>query len=257
MACAAVPWLFCHLGAAELKKETIAAFDNYIRGTEARIAGQVSGKRSFLWVDESPPRLEQVKKGQAAAQPWNAQGEVEVADGLIHDWIGAVFIPGASLSKVLTLVRDYDNHYKIYQPEVVASKTLERDKDHYRVYMRLLKKKIITAVLNTEHDVNYYPLSATRCYSRSYSTRIAQLADAGQAGEHELPVGDDSGYLWRLYSYWRFEERDGGVYMECQAVSLTRGIPLGFGLLIKPIIRDLPKESLLRTLEGTRRALGR
>ena len=257
IACAAVPWFLCHLGAAELKKETIAAFDNYIRGTEARIAGQVSGKRSFLWVDESPPRLEQVKKGQAIAQPWNSRGEVQVADGLIHDWIGAVFIPGASLSKVLTLVRDYDNHYKIYQPEVMASKILEHDQDHYRVYLRLLKKKIITAVLNTEHDINYYPLSATRCHSRSYSTRIAQVADAGRPGEHELPVGNDSGFLWRLYSYWRLEERDGGVYMECQAISLTRDIPTGLGWLIEPVIRELPKDSLVRTLEGTRRALVR
>lgn len=241
--------------AAELKSETVAAFNGYIRTTEARIAAQVSGKRSFLWTDESPQRRDLVRKGQIVAQPWNSRGEVPVPGGLIHDWIGSVFIPGVSLDNVLAMVQNYDNHYKIYQPEVIGSKTLQHDGNHYKIYLRLLKKKIITAVLNTEHDINYYPLSATRSHSRSYSTRMAEVENAGERDERELPVGAGRGFLWRLYSYWRFEERDGGVYMECQAVSLTRDIPTGFGWLIEPIIRDLPKESLMRTLEGTRQAL--
>jgi hypothetical protein len=241
--------------AAELKSETVAAFDSYIRTTEARIADQVSGKRSFLWTDESAQRRDLVRKGQIVAQPWNSRGEVQVANGLIHDWIGSVFIPGVSLGKVLAMVQNYDNHYRIYQPEVIKSKTLQHDGNHYKIYLRLLKKKIITVVLNSEHDVVYYPLSATRLHSRSYSTRIAEVENPGERDEQELPVGAGHGFLWRLYSYWRFEERDGGVYMECQAVSLTRDIPTGFGWLIEPVIRDLPKESLMRTLEGTRQAL--
>jgi hypothetical protein len=240
---------------AELKQETLAAFDGYIRKTESRIAEQVSGQRSFLWVDESPQRREMVRQGGIAAQPWNARGEVEVRDGLIHDWIGAVFLPGTTLEKTLALLRDYDVHGKIYRPEVIASKVLAHDGDHYRVYLRLLKKKLITVVLNTEHDVNYYRLDGLRWHSRSYSTRMAQLDNAGERNERELPPGQDRGFLWRLYSYWRFEERDGGVYVECEAVSLTRDIPTGLGWLIEPIIRDLPKESLVRTLDATRRAL--
>jgi hypothetical protein len=241
--------------AAELKSETLAAFDSYIRTTEARIANQVSGKRSFLWTDESAQRRDLVRKGQIVAQPWNSRGEAPVPSGLIHDWIGSVFIPGVSLDKVLAMVQDYDNHYKIYQPEVIASKTLQHDGNHYKIYLRLLKKKIITVVLNSEHDINYYPIGPTRLHSRSYSTRIAEVDNPGERDERELPVGAGHGFLWRLYSYWRFEERDGGVYMECQAVSLTRDIPTGFGWLIEPVIRDLPKESLMRTLEGTRQAL--
>jgi len=243
--------------AAELKTETLEAFDRYIRGTEAQVAEQVSGKKNFLWADESRPRLEQARQGQVVAQPWNGRGAIPVPDGLIHDWIGTVFIPGATLEATLALVRDYDSHYKLYAPEVIGSKVLEHSQDHYRLSLRLLKKKVVTVVLATEHDVQYYALDGTRWYSRSYSTRIAQVKDPGKPSERELPVGRDSGFLWRLYSYWRFEARDGGVYMECQAVSLTRDIPTGLGWLIKPIIRDLPRESLERTLESTRRALGR
>jgi hypothetical protein len=241
--------------AVELKSESVAAFDSYIRTTEARIADQASGKRSFLWTDESSQRRDLVRKGQVVAQPWNSRVEVQVPSGLIHDWIGSVFIPGVTLEGVLALVRNYDNHYKLYQPEVIASRTLQHEGNHYKVYLRLLKKKILTVVLNTEHDVNYYPLSANRVHSRSYSTRIAEVENPGERDERELPVGAGHGFLWRLYSYWRFEERDGGVYMECQAVSLTRDIPAGLGWLIEPIIRDLPRESLIRTLEGTRQAL--
>ncbi len=243
--------------AAELKKTTVEDFDQYIQAAEARIAEQVRGKRSFLWTDESRPRLEQVREGQVVAQLWNGRGADQVRDGLIHDWIGAIFIPGVTLERTLALLQDYNNHYRIYQPEVVASRILEHDGAHYKVHLRLLKKKVLTVVLNTEHDVRYYPLDAARWHSRSYSTRIAQLRDPGGPGERELPVGYDSGYLWRLYSYWRFQERDGGVYLECEAISLTRDIPTGLGWLIEPIIRELPRDSLVKTLEATRRALGR
>jgi hypothetical protein len=241
--------------AAELRQNTIEAFDKYIRATEARIADQASGKRSFLWTDESSPRRDRVRQGQVVAQTWNNSGEVHVTGGLIHDWIGAIFIPGATLEKTLALVRGYENHFRLYQPEVIGSRVLEHNQDHYKVYLRLLKKKVLTVVLDTEHDVQYYPLDTTRCYSRSYSTRIAQVEDPGKPEERELPVGNDNGFLWRVYSYWRFLERDGGVYMECEAVSLTRDIPTGLNWLIEPIIRDLPKESLVKTLEATRRGL--
>lgn len=243
--------------AAELRPETLSAFDRYIRGTEERIELRTSGRQSFLWVDESVERRERVRRGETLAQPWNSRGDTAAPGGLIHDWIGAIFVPGVSLNQVMALVRDYDRHSQFYQPEVVASRLLSHEGDQYRVYLRLLKKKILTVVLNTEHDVRYYPLDAARWYSRSYSTRIVEVENAGERNERELPEGRGHGFLWRLYSYWRFQERDGGVYLECQAVSLTRDIPTGLGWLIEPVVRDLPKESLIRTLEGTRRALGR
>ena len=114
---------------------------------------------------------------------------------------------------------------------------------------------MITTVLNTDHEITYFPLDATRQHSRSRSTRIAEVEGAGGRGEHELSPGEDHGLLWNLNSYWRFLERDGGVWIECEAISLTRGIPTGFGWLITPIVRDLPRESITHTLESTRRAL--
>jgi hypothetical protein len=121
--------------------------------------------------------------------------------------------------------------------------------------MRLLKKKVITVVLDTDHDVHYYPLDSTREHSRSYATRISEVENPGRNDEHVLEPGEGHGFLWRLNSYWRFQERDGGVYIECQAVSLSRGIPTGLGWMIEPIIKSLPRESLASTLLETRQAL--
>jgi hypothetical protein len=120
--------------------------------------------------------------------------------------------------------------------------------------MRLRKKKVITVVLDTEHEVHYFQLDPLRWYSRSYTTRIAEVDNPGEPDERQLPPGADHGFLWRLYSYWKFQERDGGVYVECQALSLTRNVPLGLGWLIEPIIRQLPRESLANTLRATRDA---
>jgi len=233
----------------DLKKETVDAFDSYISSFESRLEKQTREGR-FLWVDASPDRNERVHKGQVIAEPAVGKGDSEVPDGLVHDWIGAVFIPGVTLDQTLRLLEDYDHHHQIYQPEVIDSKLLSRTGNDFRVFMRLVKKKILTVVLNTYHDVQYTQVDQARWYSRSYSTRIAEL-DHGR----ELPPGHDHGFLWRLNSYWRFEERDGGVYVECEAISLTRNVPLGLGWLVNPIIRSLPQESLANALLATRKAL--
>lgn len=257
---AAVPllWALCVSGAtaAELKPETLSAFDKYIRETEARLEQRLQPGGTFLWVDENPQRLAQVRAGQV---PIGNRGRdtVAVPGGLIHDWTGAVFIPGATLRQTLALVQDYGHNRDHYQPEVLASRLIARDGNDFKVYLRLMKKKVITVILDTDYDVRYFPLDASRCHSRAYSTRIVEVENAGKPGEHTLPPGDDHGFLWRLYSYWRFQERDGGTYVECEAISLTRAIPTGLGWLIQPIIQTLPRESLANTLRKTREALAR
>jgi hypothetical protein len=240
--------------AAELKPQTLAAFDTYVRAVESRLDARVKSEK-FLWAEEDPERLRLVRSGQIAIAPLAGQGDREVPSGLIHDWVGTVFVAGATLAQALPVVQDYDSNKWTHRPEVLDSKLLARKGNDFHIYLRLMKKKIITVVLNTEHDVHYVPLDATRWYSRSYSTRIAELDNAGKSGERELAPGQGHGFLWRLNSYWRFQQRDGGVYLECQAVSLTRDVPAGLGWLIEPIIRKLPRESLESTLRSTRNAI--
>jgi hypothetical protein len=254
------PAAFCILlaaapaGATQLKKETLEAFESYARATEARLEARRRGG-PFLWVDESAGRLAQVRQGKVVIEARNGKGDIGVPDGLVHDWIGAVFIPNTTLAATLAWLQDYDHNSQAYRPEVLDSRILSRNGNEFRVSMRLSKKKIITVVLDTEHDIHYFQLDPARWYSRSYSTRISELVNPGKLDERRLAPGNDHGFLWRVYSYWAFQERDGGVYVECQAVSLTRDVPTGLGWLIEPIIRDLPRQSLEHTLRATRDAV--
>ncbi len=244
--------LVWRLGAAELKPATMQAFDRYIRQTEQRL----DARKSFLWADESADRARLVRQGQIVVEPLGAKPTTVVPDGLIHDWVGSVFIPGATLEKTLASMQDYD-HKEAHRPEVMVSRMLARDGNDFRVYMRLLKKKVITVVLDTEHEIHYSAVDKTRWRSRSRTTKIAEVERPGKANESAKPAGMGQGFLWHLYTYWRFEERDGGAWVECEAVSLTRDVPTGLGWLINPIIQDLPKESLQNTLRQTRTAIGR
>jgi hypothetical protein len=200
-----------------------------------------------------------VHKGEIYMEPLETRDSsgsgLEAPDGMIHHWIGAVFIPGATLRQVLELVQNYDHHQDIYKPEVVRSRLLHRDGNDFQIFYRLREKKVITVTLNTNHDVQYFPIDATHCRSRSVATRIAEVANADGPGEQEKPVGHDEGFLWRMNSYWRFEEQDGGVYVEVESVSLTRDIPMGLGWIIKPFVTSIPRESLLMTLGSTRSAV--
>jgi hypothetical protein len=239
-------------GAGDLKPATVEAFDKYIRQTEQRL----SERKTFLWVDESADRNRRVREGAVVVEPTGAKPVIDVTGGLIHDWVGAVFIPGVSLAATLDHVRDYD-HARTHHHEVIDSHIVSHSGNDYRVYMRLLKKKVITVVLNTEHDIHYFPIDATHWRSQSKTTKIAEVEDPGKPDEHELPPGTGHGFLWNLDTYWRFQERDGGTWMECEAISLTRDIPNGLGWLIEPIIRSLPKESLENTLRETAAALAK
>ncbi len=242
------------LAGTELKPPAVQAFNDYTRGVQSRIEDSLK-TATFLWADQSPERARQIRQGQVLVESLTGNQPASVPNGLIHDWVGAVFIPGATIDRTIALVQNYDHHEDVYKPEVIRARLVSRNGPDFQVYLRLLKKKVITVVLDTYYDVHYVPVNATRWYSRSLSTRIQEVDRAGKPDEKLLPAGDDHGFLWRLDSYWRFQERDGGVYLECEAVSLTRDIPRGLGWVIEPIVRDLPRESLMNTLRKTRDAL--
>jgi hypothetical protein len=239
----------------QLKQQTLESFRVYIRDAEAAMEQTLGDGSPFLWSDVDSERAQQVRGGHVVAQFWSGHGPVEVPNGLIHDWIGALFIADTTVEKVLALVQDYDNHKNIYKPEVIGSRLISRRGNDFQIYLRLLKKKIVTVVLDTDHEVHYRSLDCVRWVCRSYTTRISEVEHAGSPKEKVLPPDTGSGFLWRLSSYWRFEEREGGVYVECRAISLTRDVPLGLGWIIEPIIQKLPKESLINTLAATRQAL--
>jgi hypothetical protein len=236
----------------QLKPRTLQAFEAYIQDAEAAMQPALRGERPFLWSDGSSERTQQITRGAVIADFWSGKAPSEVPRGLIHDWIGAVFVPDATVQAGLALVQDYNNHKNIYKPDVMNSKLISRDGNDFQIFLRLLKKKIITVVLDTDHDVHYASVDDARWFCRSYTTRIAEVEDPGAARENVLPPDTGYGFLWRLYSYWRFQERDDGVYIECRAISLTRDIPLGLGWIIEPIVRKLPRESLINTLKNTR-----
>jgi hypothetical protein len=239
------------LVAAELKPATVAAFDRYVRATEARMKDEFSSNDRFV---------RPVKAGAFAIESLETRDggkEIDVPDGLIHHWVGTVFVPGATVEQAVLLLQDYNRHAEIYRPAVARSKVLSRDGDAFRVYLRFFMKKGITVVMNSEHDAQFFRASEERAHSRIYSTRIAEVENPDSPREREKPVGNDGGYLWRLYSYWRFLERDGGVYVQCESISLTRGIPTGLGWLIGPFVTSIPRESLTFTLETTRAVLAR
>ncbi|MDP2996812.1 MAG: hypothetical protein Q8N47_04935 [Bryobacterales bacterium] len=239
---------------AKLTQATLAAFDNYVRGREALIERQIA-ECPFLWADQKPERMRRLQRAGMVVEPFAGSGAEIIGDGTVHDWLGTVFVPGVTLERTLAVLQNYDAHKVSFAPEVTDSKLRRRNGDFFQVYLRLRKHKFVTVVLNTNYDITYRRVSPTRAASRSYSTRIAEVEKPGTASEHELTPGDDHGFLWRMHSFWRFEERDGGVYVEFEAISLTRDVPRFVSAIVTPVVRQLPRESLEMTLLNLRRAL--
>jgi len=236
----------------KLKPETNQAFDHYVRSVMEERENSLK-KDAFLWIDQQKPGMrDRARRGEVILHRFK-EG-TKIPDGMIHDWIATVFIPGIKTDAVVSLIKDYD-HYKDIYPEAIDSKILAKDGDTVRSFLRMSKKKVFTVVLDTEHKVQFIQVSKGRWYIRSVSTRISEVADVGEPTEHELPVGEGRGFMWRTNSYWRVEQAEDGVFVECDSISLSRNIPWGMGWVIGPYIKSIPRETLIGILQATRKAL--
>jgi hypothetical protein len=181
---------------------------------------------------------------------------VTLPGGLIQDWVGAVFVPKTNLQETMRVVQDYPRHTEIYKPDVTEVKGLSHTDNDFLVRTRAVKSKFLIAdVLNIDNQIHFVPLDSKRVYSRSASQRVAEIGDAGKPNEHELPPGHDRGLMWRINGYWFFEESDGGVFITCESITLTRDVPFLMAKLLGPIVHELPAEGLKNSLEQTRKAI--
>jgi hypothetical protein len=248
------------LSAAELRPKTTAAFDRYVEAAERRMSEEVKSATSFIWLDTLDAARQQevrarLRRGEVVTERLRVAEKIDVPDGLVHHWVGIVFIPSAHMRDAVRLMQDYDRHASLFAPNVVQSKILARNGDRFRVFLRFYMKKVISVTLNTENDAQFVTVAPDRVYSTIRSTRVSEVEDAGTPAEKELPPGQGHGFMWRLNTYWRFLERDGGTYVQCESITLSRDVPFGLGWVIKPFITEVPKDSLTFTLQRVRAAL--
>jgi hypothetical protein len=242
---------------------TKLAFDHYVALTQSRNDSELKRDSNLLWVDGQPesPRAEAyaaLKSGEVKMQKLETldnRKSIPCPGGMIHHWTGLVFIPGAKLDEVQSVLEDYDKHSVYFAPDVERSRIESRSGDHFQVFLRFRRHKVITVVLNTEHAVDYFNDAPGKAHSRSSAVRIAEVENAGKSDEREKTPEDDGGFLWRMETWWRMQEGDGGVYVQSEVASLTRDIPTGLGWMIKPFITSIPRETLKFTLEATRKAV--
>ena len=174
---------------------------------------------------------------------------------MIHHWLGTVLLPKATLDRVMTFVQDYGKYAEHFSPTIQRSTLLRHDGDHFDAAMRTRTHKIITVVIDAEYGIDYRTVSPTRIFTKSLSRNMMEVQNAGQPGEKRVPGDEAYGYLWRLYNYCSFEQREDGVYEQCESISLTRDVPFGLGWIVRPFITGLPRETLEFTLGRVRTAV--
>jgi putative flippase GtrA len=237
------------VAAAGPSPATLQAWNAYASSIDARYAAQTSGAAFFMQdiAARTPGWRDVVQRGEVHTVRFDAPS---VPDGRIHHWAGAVFIPRTTVTQVVDRLLQQAGRESRFYEDVVDSRLLAREGDRVRVFMKLRRTTILTATFNTEHTVEYRRLGPARASSRSVSTRIVELAEAGTPAEHERAADDDRGFLWRLNAYWRFEETAGGVIVECESLSLSRGVPALVRPVANPLIDRVARESLETTLRG-------
>jgi len=251
--------------AAELQPLTVKAWNAYVEATEARIARELRAPRGFLALDFQPTAEAALERRSVLAreipvkqmESFDGSGrKIEVPDGMIHHWRGSVFMSGADLDQILSRVIN-PAVGDTRQEDVLQSRVLEKRPDFLRIYLKLQRSKFITVVFNTEHTVQARRYNPSRASSTSVATKIAELAMPNSNEEKEKPEGQDRGLLWRMNSYWRYEQVAGGVIVQCETITLSRGLPFFLEPLIRPLINSTAHESMQRTLGAMRERITR
>jgi hypothetical protein len=249
--------------AAELKQETIQAFDQYVKVTEEERAAKMRKSGAFLWIDSQGDALrqqlhERLAHGEVVTKHLETRDDnrpIRIPRGLVHHWVGTIFIPGATLQQTIALMENYPTYPQLFSFGVQRSKVLSQEKNHSQVQLRMFREARSPVVYNVDLDDRYFRVDADHGYRRSRSTRIAELADVGKPTEHELPVGDDRGLLWRLNLDWSYQEENGGVFLQIELIALSRGVPAIIAWLANPYIQSLPQQYLEKVLQAMRSGL--
>ena len=242
--------------AISLTHETAQAWDDYIEGVNIRIKQRSSASNPFLWLDGDPDTAAKVRSKLIVVSPATRHVPMKVPSGLIHHWIGAAFMPDISIADVLRVVRDYNRYKDFYRPGVIDSKSIDTNPDKDRFSLELVNKSFFKkSALDSDNEASYVRVDDHRLYMVSRSTRIREVAEFGAPGAHTLPEDEGTGIIWRLFSVVRFAERDGGLYIEVEAIALSRDIPGALRAMAGPIVRHVSKESLVTALMQTEAAV--
>jgi hypothetical protein len=242
--------------AATLKPESVQAWDRYVAAAEAKLERRAHGNETFLWVDESPDRRRRVQNGEIVVTETYSGVNKKAPSALIHDWIGAAFIPGATIEDVIAVVRNYASYPEYYHPGVASAKVFFKSATEDKFSLVLVNQAVLVkTAVEAECHSTLTRLSDKTWYSETSATRIQEIEDYGRPSEHRLASGEGGGYLWRIASITRYEERDGGVYVELEAMALSRDVPLSLRFVIDPIVRRVSRSSLAESLRQTNQAV--
>ncbi len=237
----------------KLNGETIAGFDQYVNTVEASLNARWQGKQSFLSIEDDDAAKKQVLGGELFIKQMSNGQPIEIKEALIHDWLGAIYIPNTKIERVLKVLQDFDNHKTIY-PEVADSKLIRRNGNDLTGYWRLQQKGLVPVILDVEQEAHYGQLSPGKWKVQAYARNITEIDTGLFAHGRHFPAGEGHGFLWRLYAYWSLEEYRGGVLAECRTLSLSRDIPAGLAWAVGPYVQKMPQNSITSTLTHTRDA---
>jgi hypothetical protein len=242
--------------AANLKPETVAAWDDYVDSVSNTVQDRVRPGGSFLWTYQQAERIAKVHGGEIVVAPAPGPNPRKVPGGLIHHWIAAAFLPNITLDDILEVTEDYDRYQEFYRPSVIASKTVAREDSNDYFSMQLMNKAFfLKTMLDADYKSTNVRLDERRFYSISRSTRLQEIQDYGRPTQHRMPEGEGGGYIWKVFSIGRLAQRDGGVYIELEAIALSRDIPAAVRFVVDPIVRSVSRNALLTSLLQTEEAV--
>jgi len=215
---------------AHLDASAVAIFQDYTAKFEQRVSASfaASGK---LWIDDSGKRNDY----EAGKPIVEARENADIKNGSIHHFSGAIRVPGAKIEHVRRIMQDYSNYANYFKPDVAKGSGASQpdstpDDEHFQSNLFLTESTLwIDVAYDAKYDTHYRRLDASRWTARSTTMSLRELLDAKKLDGSAYPEGEDHGFLWRSNTYWYARERNGGLDLQVDSMSLSRTPPFGTG----------------------------
>ena len=214
-----MPGMWSQQAWSEAPAAAVDAFNKYAANVEARLAQQHRSIEDFLAGEQVKAR---VRKGEVVIERATPEDAADLPGALLHHWRGTAFVAAATVADFEGLMKNFNKYPEHFAPQVVRTRILspysDQIPDHFTASMRVRQKHVITVVMDITYDVSFSRLNPRHGYSISRSTHVDEISSPGTSKEHALSGKQEHGFLWRMNTYWSYEERDGGLYMQIESI---------------------------------------
>lgn len=227
-------------------------WDHYVAAVRAQTDAECRLPAALLWVRKSEPRIRNVLSGAIVVDATEGAGHKATRDGTIHDWTGALYLPGITPGRVFSTLNATDGVPRLSGPAMIETEVVSRAPNAVRIAATSDEWTALSGyILRASYESVYVWPAPDRWWCLSRTTGVQQSA-FWRLGQTKKQLAGIDGYIRSLSCATLVAGAMNGSIIEVRALLLARSAPNLMAWLVNVIVRRLCRTVIVTTLRQTR-----